>query len=90
MVKARLTTPVRTLSRSTFLCHASSLFVACFASAFFSAGAAAGGHDNGAGVLAGDWALHNAAISYAAIAGRNDVLLVEDNGALTDLWQSFQ
>ena len=37
------------------------------------AGAAASGHDNGAGVLAGDWSLHNAAISYGAISGRNDV-----------------
>jgi hypothetical protein len=53
------------------------------------AGAAAAGHEVAAGVLAGDWMLHNTALSYAAIAGRNDVLLMEDNGALSDLWQSF-
>jgi hypothetical protein len=53
------------------------------------AGASAAGHEVAAGVLAGDWMLHNTALSYAAIAGRNDVLLMEDNGALSDLWQSF-
>ena len=48
-----------------------------------------GGHEAGAGELAGDWQVHNAIVSYGSIGGRVDVVHMEDNGALSDLWQPF-
>ena len=41
------------------------------------------------GILAGDWLLHNAKIDYASVGGRVDVVWLQDNGQLTDLWQPF-
>jgi hypothetical protein len=52
-------------------------------------GAVVQGHDGSGGILAGDWQLHNARVDYASIGGRVDVVWLQDNGPLTDLWQPF-
>ena len=52
-------------------------------------GLTAGDHGGAGGVLAGDWQFHAMAASYASVGGRVDALHLEDNGALSDMWQPF-
>ena len=54
------------------------------------AGVTAGNFGGAAGVLAGDWQMHNMIGTYASVGGRVDVLWMQDNGPLSDLWQPFR
>ena len=52
-------------------------------------GLTAGNHGGAGGVLAGDWQFHAMTASFASVGGRVDALRLEDNGALSDMWQPF-